>query len=134
MSTRLLAFLSDIERSLAADEPSPNGGEWTNSRSISYHMGLARLTLASTSSETGRSPMGEVLLQSSNLADGSICFKATLRWHGSVGTTVENIYEKPNIEWRSSARKLAAIWLGGAPVVAETVRLVEEPIALQATG
>ena len=134
MSTRLLSFLTDIEHSLAADEPSPNEGSWINSRSISYHMGLARLTLGSTSSESGYKPMGEVLLQSSNLADGSICFKATLRWQGATATVIESIYEKPNIEWRSCARQLAAIWLGGAPAAIETISLVEEHAPLQAVG
>jgi hypothetical protein len=134
MSTRLLTFLSDIERSLAADEPSPNGGSWSNSRSISYHLGLARLSLASRSAEGANTPMGEVLVHSSNLADGSTCFKATLRWAGADTTSIESIFEKPNTEWRSSARQVAAIWLGGAPAVAENVTLLSEPSALQAVG
>ena len=134
MSTRLLAFLSDIERSLAADEPSPNGGNWSNSRSISYHLGLARLTLASAAIGEAIRPMGEFLVQSSHLADGSQCFKAIMRWQGAEAAVTECIVEKPNTEWRSSARQLAAIWLGGAPAIAETVPMVEVHAALEAVG
>lgn len=124
MSTRLLTFLSDIEHSLAADDPEPNGGSWDNSRSISYHLGLARLTLASKDPISGSKPLGEIVLQASTLADGSACFKATLHWEGSQETTLQSVFEKPNVEWRSAARRVAALWQGGAP--APTIELGQE--------
>ena len=132
MSTRLLAFLSDIEHSLAADDPEPNGGSWDNTRSISYHLGLARLTLASKDPISGSRPLGEVVLQASTLADGSACFKATLRWEGSQASLLQSVFEKPNVEWRSAARRIAAVWQGGAP--APSLELAQTDTPFAATG
>ena len=132
MSKRLLSFLSDIEHSLAADDPSPHEGSWTNSRSISYHMGVARLCLGSTLGDGSHKPLGEILLHSSTLSDGSLCFKATLSWTGSKAMVVESVFEKPDTQWKSSARKVAAIWQGGAP--ADTTISIDSEMPMVASA
>lgn len=132
MSKRLLAFLSDIEHSLAADDPSPSDGSWTNSRSINYHTGVARLNLGATLPDGSHKPLGEILLHSSTLADGSLCFKAMLSWTGSKAVLVESVFEKPDTQWRSAARKVGAVWQAGAPAVAAELVEGEIPMAVSA--
>lgn len=114
MHSRLLSFLSDIERSLAADDPSPEDGAWETSRSVNYHQGLARLTLGVRLS-TGLKPRGSVLLQGYQLADGTPCLKAALSWTGSETGAVHAIFSRPDINWTSEARKVAAEWMAGPP-------------------
>lgn len=131
MHTRLLSFLSDVERALAADDPAPDDGSWETSRTVNYHLGLARLTLHVRSSN-GVAPRGNVLLQGYQLADGTPCLKAALAWHGSESTTVRAIYSKPDINWTSEARKVAAEWMAGPP--ASVLAATEEPAALAVAG
>ena len=45
MHSRLLSFLSDFERALLADDPSPDEGKWQNERAVNYRSGLARVQL-----------------------------------------------------------------------------------------
>ncbi len=111
---RLLSFLSDIERSLAADDPSPSDGTWSNTRSVNYHMGLARLNLGVKTTQNTLA-RGSILLQSYLLADGTPCLKAALTWTGTESSTVRAIFSKPGVNWVSEARKVAAEWMGGPP-------------------
>ena len=127
MHTRMLSFLSDLERALAADDPAPDDGNWETSRTVNYHLGLARLTLA-VRTATGLTPRGTVLLQGYQLADGTPCLKAALSWHGSESTNTRAIYHKPDINWTSEARKVAAEWMAGPP----TGVLAAQPEALAA--
>jgi hypothetical protein len=115
MHTRLLSFLSDIENSLAADEPSPSDGSWDTARTINYHLGLARLALGVRLPDGKMEQRGAVLLQSYQLADGTPCLKAALSWAATTGTTVRAIYARPDVNWTSEARKVAAEWLAGPP-------------------
>ncbi len=132
MHTRLLSFLSDIERALAADDPSPEDGTWETSRSVNYHQGLARLTL-DVRTATGLKPRGSVLLQGYQLADGTPCLKAALSWHGTETGAVRAIYSKPDLDWTREARKVAAEWMAGPP--ADTAASeVAEPAELAAAG
>ncbi len=114
MHSRLLSFLSDIERSLHADDPAPDDGSWETSRTVNYHLGLARLTLA-VKSAAGLTPRGSILLQGYQLADGTPCLKAAMAWHGSENSGVRAIYSKPDLNWTSEARKVAAEWMAGPP-------------------
>ena len=119
MHPRLLSFLCDIERALAADDPAPADGSWATSRTVNYHLGLARLTLGVRPAEDGPiGPRGTILLQSYQLADGSPCLKAALSWHGSNSGAVHAIYAKPEVNWTGEARKIAAAWLAGPPTAA----------------
>jgi hypothetical protein len=125
----MLSFLSDVERALAADDPAPDDGSWETFRTVNYHLGLARLTLAVRTS-AGVTPRGTVLLQGYQLADGTPCLKASLNWHGSESNVVRSIYFKPEINWTSEARKIAAEWMAGPPAAAAAT--LEEPAALAA--
>ncbi len=125
--TRLLSFLADFERTLLADDPAPDEGSWQNSRTVNYHNGLARLQLAVCMPDKAVRARGTVLLQSYNLADGTACLKAHLGWTGSDASSVHAVFTKPGSDWKSEARKLAAQWMAGAPVVATLS--VEEPEA-----
>lgn len=119
MHTRLLSFLSDFERSLAIDDPEPDGGCWDATRTVNYQAGLARLELGVRQGQAV-TPRGHVLLQGYQLADGTPCLKAALGWHGAAETTERAIYAKPEVNWTGEARKLAAEWAAGAPATFES--------------
>lgn len=114
MHTRLLSFLADFERALAADDPAPLDGSWETTRTVNYHLGLARLNL---NVRTGGNLVsrGQVLLQSYQLADGTPCLKAALSWIGTENGITRAIYSKPDVNWTSEARKVAAEWMAGIP-------------------
>jgi hypothetical protein len=132
MHTRLLSFLTDIENSLAADDPSPSDGTWAPARTINYHLGLARLSLGVRLADGRTEARGAVLLQSYQLADGTPCLKAALSWTAATGTIVRAIYAKPDVSWKSEARKVAAEWLAGPPAAAAGTEAPEEPATLHA--
>ncbi|MBX3739047.1 MAG: hypothetical protein KF715_20335 [Candidatus Didemnitutus sp.] len=119
MHTRLLSFLSDFERALAADDPAPLDGTWETSRTVNYHLGLARLNL-SVRTATGLISRGQVLLQSYALADGTPCLKAALSWNGSAQNATHSIFSKPEVNWTSEARKVAAEWMAVAVEIVPT--------------
>lgn len=120
MHTRLLSFLSDVERALVADDPAPSDGVWETARTVNYHLGLARLTLGVRLPAGGKNePRGSILLQSYMLADGSPCLKAALSWTGTDRNVVRSIYSRPEVNWVSEARKVAAEWMGGPPAKEE---------------
>ena len=121
MPSRLLSFLSDLERALAADDPSPSDGCWENARSVNYHLGLARLLLCVRLPDGGKSESrGSILLQSYQLADGSPCLKAALSWTGSDRNTVRSVFARPDVDWTREARKIAAEWMAGPPPKTES--------------
>ncbi len=132
MSTRLLSFLSDIERSIAADDPEPAGGTWENLRTVSFHQGLARMSLVARTS-VGPVARGAIFLQCFRLADGSICIKAALNWADAEFTGHHTVFDKPGVQWTSEARRIAAEWLAGPPAGTVVTRGVEDMAAL-ATG
>lgn len=112
---RLLSFLSDIERALAAAGPTIDGGAWESQRMVSFHHGLARLTL--TPRPGSDSPGGSIFLQAFALADGSLCLKASLNWKGSDALQVIPVYSTPTLSWSLEASRIAQCWLQGPPVV-----------------
>ncbi len=126
MHTRLLSFLSDLEHALMADDPAPLDGQWEASRTVNYHLGLARLNL-NVRTATGLVTRGAVLLQSYQLADGTPCLKAALSWVGTENNAARAIYSKPDTNWTSEARKVAAEWMAGVPEVA--VEVASAPLA-----
>ena len=113
MSNRLLTLLTDIERSIVANDPSPDGGNWDSMRLINFHQGLARLTLNVNPSTGSSSARGIILLQHFTLADDTQCVKANLSWHGVEKSTVYSIYSKPELDWHREAGQIAAQWLDG---------------------
>lgn len=115
MTPRLLCFLSDIERSLAADDPSPSDGTWDNARSVNYSLAVARACLNARLPDGSLQPRGIINVQAYTLADGTACLKAGLSWTGSPAETVRSIYTKPGLNWTSEARRIAALWAAGAP-------------------
>ena len=128
MSNRLLSFLSDFERSLEADQPSSSEGAWECSRMVNYRMGLARLELGMRPEGGKLQPKGTILLQGYNLADETQCLKAELSWTGVQGSVVRSIFSKPDVNWTSEARKVAAEWMGGPPAgIDQTPALSEAP-------
>ncbi len=118
MHTRLLSFLSDFERAIAGDDPSPDEGSWQNTRAVNYLNGLARLQLGVVRPDKTFHVRGMVLLQSFRLADGSACLKAQFSWTGTECTAVHSIFSKPGCNWKSEARRLAAQWMAGPPAPA----------------
>ena len=126
MQPRLLSFFSDIERSLEADQPSSPEGTWQNSRTVNYTLGLARLELGLRPQGGKIEPKGTILLQGYQLADESPCLKAALSWAGAEGTVTRSIFARPDINWTSEARKIAAEWLGGAPAETDRPSIAEE--------
>jgi hypothetical protein len=123
MHSRLLSFLSDFERALLADDPSPDEGTWQNERAVNYRSGLARVQLGVRLPDGRRQIRGSVLLQGFKLADGAACLKALISWQGSEATATHAIFSKPGCDWKSEARRLAANWMAGPP--ANAVPVVE---------
>lgn len=134
MHSSLLSFLSDFERSLAADEPTPDDGVWETERVVNYRTGLARLQLAARVTGQPRKPRGAVLLQGFKLADGSACLKAQFSWAGTESTATHTLFAKPGCDWKSEARRLAAHWLAGPPAGAVIAAPVAEELGVAATG
>ena len=134
MHYRLISFLSDFERALMADDPSPDDGTWQTSRTVNYRNGLARLQLSVRLPDGANKPRGSVLLQSYNLADGSACLKAHLTWSGSEMNSIHSIFTKPGNDWKTEARRLAAQWMAGPPAAPVAAAVEEVVIAEAATG
>ena len=138
MHSRLLSFLSDFERALLADDPSPDEGKWQNERAVNYRSGLARVQLGVRLPDGRRQIRGAVLLQGFNLADGAACLKALISWQGSDATANHAIFSKPGCDWKSEARRLAANWMAGPPANAVPVtapapaEVIEEAVATAA--
>lgn len=121
MHTRLLSFLSDLECSLAADDPAPSDGSWETTRTVNYNQGLARLVLGVRLPDGKLESRGNVMLQSFLMADETTCLKAVLSWTGSESKITKSIYAKPETSWVSEARKVAAEWMAGPPAKIESV-------------
>ncbi len=133
MHSRLLSFISDFERALLADDPSPDEGSWKNERAVNYKTGLARVQLAVLLPDGQTKARGAVLVQGFRLADGVSCLKAQLSWAGSEATRTHSIFSKPGSNWKSEARRLAANWMAGVPAVPEAATIEhEEPAAATA--
>jgi hypothetical protein len=120
---RLLSFLADIERALIAGSPAVEGGAWESQRMVSFHHGLARLTLAPRAEII--SPGGSVFLQSFSLADGSLCLKASLTWKSSEALQVVPVYSTPNLNWKLEAARIATAWLQGPPAISAPAVLTD---------
>ncbi len=116
MATRLLSFLSDIEKSLLAELSMLEGPPWETLRTVSYHQGLARMALQQRTAQ-GPENKGTIYLQSFVLADGSQCLKASLTWTGATETQVIAVYAKPQVNWRTEAASIATAWISGPPAL-----------------
>lgn len=136
MHSRLLSFLSDFERALLADDPSPDEGTWQNERAVNYRTGLARVQLGVRLPDGRRQVRGSVLLQGFRLADGAACLKALISWNGSDATAAHAIFSKPGCDWKSEARRLASNWMAGPPAnivpVTAPAEAAEEVVATAA--
>jgi hypothetical protein len=80
------------------------GSSVTSTRMVNYHKGLARMVI-----DGG----GVIHLQNFSLADGQICLKAALYWPNCETPVAHAIYPQENFDWRSTAAKIAEIWLAG---------------------
>jgi hypothetical protein len=127
MATRLLSFLTDIEKALIKESAASMGPTWDAARMVSYHHGMARLLLSPPKDAENPAPGGSVFLQSFLLADGSPCLKATLGWDGSAATSVISVYSKPAVDWKAHAGQIASAWLAGPPAVVAAPEPASEP-------
>jgi hypothetical protein len=128
MQTRLLAFLADTEQAIRSERNEPRKAcSWDNSRSVNYSAGVARMAFGARESSGETRPLGGLLLQSFELADATICLKATLSWQDSDLQFCIPIFAKPALDWDAEARRLAETWLSG-PTPANAAR----PIAVSA--
>jgi hypothetical protein len=125
MSNRLLTLLTEIERALVANDPSPDGGTWDTLRLINFHQGLARLTLSVRSPAGVTAGRGIILLQHFTLADETQCVKANLTWKGSEKSVVYSIYSKPLVNWHLEASQIATQWLDGQLAIVEAQAVAE---------
>ncbi len=126
MPTRLLSFLTEIEKALVKESASNMGPTWDCSRMVSYHQSIARMILSTPKDAESPAPGGAVFLQSFLLSDGSPCIKASLSWEGSNETSVVAVYSKPQLNWKVEAGRVASKWLAGPPAAA-TVEGLHEP-------
>lgn len=123
MSNRLLTLLTQIERAVIANDPSPGGGTWDTLRLVNFHQGLARLTFSIRSMTGATSTQGVVLLQDFTLADGTQCVKANLSWQGIEKSALYSIYSKPLLDWNREAAQIGAQWLDGHSAAMEAKAL-----------
>lgn len=112
---RLISFLSDIERAVLAESPAVDGGAWETTRMINFHHGLARLTLKPREGADLPFPGGAIFLQAFALADGSMCLKASLNWHGSEAFPIMSVFSTPTMNWKLEASRIGSAWLEGPP-------------------
>jgi hypothetical protein len=134
MPTRLLSFLNDIEQALLTASAAQAGLSWVTSRMVNYHHGLARMTLTPPAGGDSAQMRGSIFVQSFELADGSICAKASLNWHGSDSFPVIAVYAKPEVDWQAEASRIASIWLAGPPAPTVTTAPRElAPLVAQAS-
>ena len=115
MATRLLSFLDDIEQALLKESVANMGPTWVTSRMVNYHHSVARMTLTPATEGDPSQHRGAVFLQGFELADGSVCVKASLNWQGSEAFPVIAVYSKPAVNWRAEAARIASLWLAGPP-------------------
>ncbi len=138
MHSHLLSLLSDFERALAAAEPIPDAGTWETERMVNYRTGLARLQLAVRAAGNPRKARGSVLLQGFKLADGSACLKFQFSWTGTEATATHTLFAKSGCDWKSEARRLAALWQAGPPAssagAVSAMPVTAENAAVAATG
>jgi hypothetical protein len=134
MQSRLLTFLSDFERTLLTDDPTPDNGTWQNHRTVNYGSGLARIQLNVLTVDKTIKPRGGVLLQGYALADGTPCLKASLSWAGAESPSVFAIFPKPGKDWKGEARRLAAEWMAGPPSADQAMENPEPVMAEAAAG
>jgi hypothetical protein len=138
MSIRLSSFLTQVEHGLSADTPVLKGRAWETSRTLNYQTGLARLSLGARPDAHSVEPLGTILLQAFDLADGSSCLKVSLSWAGHEDATdcARSIFERPELDWSAEASRIAATWLAGPPAQPgiANLRLAEPVEALAAVG
>lgn len=127
MATRLLSFLSDIEKALIKESASNMGPTWEYSRMVSYHNRMARMTITPQKDAEVGTHAGTVFLQGFRLADGSPCLKATVAWEGSAASTVISVYSKPDLNWNTEAARIASAWFAGPPAIATVVEATSQP-------
>ena len=112
---RLLSFISEIEKCLAAASPVGEGGGWETQRMVNFHHGLARLTLKARPGAEMIAEGGAIFIQAFALADGSLCLKASLNWKGSDALPIIAVYPTPTLNWKLEASRIASAWLEGPP-------------------
>jgi len=138
MAIRLSSFLASVERRFSANDPILKGGSWETNRTLNYNSGLARLSLGVRPGLDSAEPLGAILVQAFDLADGSTCLKVSLSWAGreDAPDCARSIFEKATIDWSAEASQIAATWLAGPPAKAEIAKLrIAEPAeALAAVG
>lgn len=138
MHSRLLSFLSDFERAILADDPAPEGCIWETERTANYRSGLARLELQMRTLGQTRCLRGSVLLQSFKLAGGAGCLKMQFSWADTETVSTHAVFAKPGCDWKSEARRLAALWLAGPPAneagTISTMPPMAVSVAVAATG
>ena len=132
---RLLSFLSDIEKAVAAESPVIEGGAWEASRMVNFAQGLGRVVLTPRVPAELPLPGGSIFLQAFALADGSQCMKATLSWQDSTVTTTRAVYSTPTLNWKLEASKIATAFLEGPPASASADSFPTQGLTpLSATG
>jgi hypothetical protein len=134
MATRLLSFLTDVEQALLKEAASNMGPSWVASRMVNYHHGVARMTLTPATDTDPSQLRGSVFIQGFELADGSLCVKASLNWQGSDAFPVIAVYAKPGVDWRAEAARIASIWLAGPPTAVVTTAARELSPLVAAVG
>ena len=115
MRYRLLSLLTDIEKAIRCSMPEEDAAVLETSRIISYHSGLARLTLKARSF-AGLDPRGQMELQHFHLADGTLCVKVFLGWAGNPARREVDLFTLPGVKWDPEVQRIAEAWLDGPPL------------------
>lgn len=119
---QLLTFLSEIGDSLTKQSVADMGPTWEISRMVNYHQGLGRMVLTPPAGADESQMHGAIFLQTFQLADGSLCLKANLNWHGTEQVSAITVFSKPGLNWRSATKQIATAWLAGPPTAAPAAK------------
>jgi hypothetical protein len=121
----ILSFLTQIGDALNKQSASDMGPSWEITRIVNYHQGLGRMNLVPPVGADETQARGTILVQTFELADGSLCLKANLSWQGCEEVSTFTVYSKPGLNWRAAYAQIASTWLAGPPAVGATVALGE---------
>lgn len=117
---QLLYLLSEIGDALLKQSVADMGPTWDMTRMVNYHNGLGRMTITPPAGADETQARGVIFLQCYTLADGSLCLKANLSWHGSEQHSPITVYSKPGLNWKAATAQIASAWLAGPPAAHES--------------
>lgn len=113
---RLLSFISEIEKAIAAESPMVDGGAWKTIRTINFAKGIAKVDITALSSDMLAHTGGSILVQAFALADGTPCLKVRIDWREGIGAPAEfSVFSTPVSNMKLDASRIGSRFVEGPP-------------------